>query len=126
MSYSQQRGEEQGTKPLEALSQGRGGVIAGAFAGAGASLGITNANHPEDLRGLAGTMSAGVGLGLEVSGQVSQSPNGTFVATISPPPASVGLGLSVSGYATKTKTYTLYNSERFATTSNFSNGNSLK
>jgi RHS repeat-associated protein len=87
-----------GTGFSQSIAQAGGGVIVGAFATAGVSFGFTNANTAADLRGLATTYSAGAGLGLDASGQYSQSDGGIYVAAVSPPVMSVGVGASASVY----------------------------
>lgn len=86
--------------PIGTLSHG--GAIVGAFAGAGFSGGITNANSASDLKGLSGTASADVGLGLGAGVQFSKSSSGIFTFSVSPPFAGVGEGLSASSYPTNT------------------------
>jgi hypothetical protein len=87
--------------PMGTLTQG--GAIAGAYAGAGFSVGITNANTASDLRGLSGTLNANVGLGLGAGGQLSKSSSNIFMLSVSPPGFGVGEGIAASGYATTTE-----------------------
>jgi hypothetical protein len=96
---------------MQSIAQGTGGTIVGASASAGFSFGYTNANIASDLFGRVATTSAGAGLGLDVSGQLSEAPNGIFIATVSPPATSVGVGVSASIYPTDTSVQTLYTTE---------------
>ncbi|RWM12892.1 MAG: hypothetical protein EOR72_20465 [Mesorhizobium sp.] len=86
-----------------------GGEIGGAYAGAGFSAGITNANSADDLSGLAGTLNANVGLGVNAGAQIARSNNGIWSASVTPPISSIGQGISASIYPTNTKVRTNWN-----------------
>lgn len=78
-----------------------GHFAAGAFAGAGGGVFITNANCAKQLSGPFDTFSINLGYIYKVSFQLGVGSDGTFIAsgTLGP-----GIGINVSGYPTNTGT----------------------
>ncbi|SRR6266516_321413 len=85
-----------------------GGMIVGAFAGGGLSLGLTNANTSVDFNPSSATTSINAGLSLDLGGQYSKTSSGTWVASASVPFLSYGAGAAASMYQTNSNVQQIY------------------
>ena len=95
--------------PLAGIASSGGGVIVGAFAGQGVSVGITNANTAADFAPPSATESANVGLlGTNLGGQISSTASGTVTITGSIPGLGSGAGIGASIYQTQSNVQTLF------------------
>jgi hypothetical protein len=101
------------TNPLGIVAdQGQYGIIAGAYAGQGFSVGFTNANTAADFAPNSATISANVGLlGFNFGGQYSTTSSGVWTTTVALPGLSYGQGVEASLYQTQTSVQTIATTE---------------